>query len=1329
MGRLEDRPYAGTWKLNRRGLVQVQPDALVYINGDLTLPGCGGCERRINFQDYITSVSVDAGTDPGSLSASVSFSIPRHAGLSIFRDGNTVLRPGLELNVYFRGYFPVEGLTRNDRVAGLSLDGLPQYPYYHVFHGVVTAENHDYSGGFYTGSISANSLLHFWNYIDLSTNGAAIATRPSNSNVRVNMRGHVFTGMSPYAIIYSLYKDNSGGASAVNFALRDATNLDASVGGEPLYSAAGRYWEQRFQSKMQGLRMYGASGELFTSSQQAFLSRLSTPNILNRSGSNQVRPLLNANISSLGARQGTDPLLFGARQLGLLRRGSNGEVIGPDLEFAAQADERDGFGFNVAYLTAFLDDISTIGQVSMFETSYQSKLDIANVVKDVAGFEFYQDVDGDLVFKPPLYNLDTSSSRVYRIEPIDIISISFNSAEPEATYMKITGNHFRNINGVGPENEFGIRGLYVDYRLVAEFGWRPADEESAYYNNPRACYYAAMAKLSVLNAKTMHTCTITIPLRPEMRPGYPVYIPHIDCFYYVDSVSHSFTFGGQCTTSLSCSARRRKFFAPGSRSTEGIQSIDLSNPVLPPKPLQTEDNEGNPVMVGFPNVVMALDPDGLSPQFLYTGIANLNAEGNPRDEIRQIIRLAVSLGVIIPRRDERGRLDPERGPWAILAGENAEIPIPPLSDLTGQTQAFFRRLQTRGVARPVEGFARRDQVDIRNEVLRDTEGLDDLANLLNALDLALQGEGVSERSSRIAVLELLSNKKASFLGVVPGEYRYYSSSHPDPEMQGMREILSDSSTGTRPGQLYLVGEADSPPTGFAALEQNTPGRVPANNYVEIVENPPVSAGLNILRRAGNGSQVVPTHQIQTVSFSSHSTSNLVRRTTTRGDRFSFSVNLDALSDAITRFVNENFPAQDVDPESNPDILFGDIVSQLELNLSLQGRQYVPFQAVRLGEEGQDFQELADRFSGGDLDRIYDIALDVFSKDAATQIVDAYAAFEVFEANPDQGIDVFTEIVNNYRNDVLQFTGTFVGQLPSVSTYFERRETSRNYQSPVFPVSDELGYEVIGAFRYGRGVSIQRGANFTRLMDLDPLRFADQEALDNFVDALLGRSPARLDAAEAALIQSLDDEPLAGPAIEILESFATSGNESDRTTMLREGLRNFLASTRDSVNKLPVANAALRLADIQPEDAGASSCPCLAAEADVFLDFFAEDSVRVAASEDQDFVALALRDAAEAGQVPWKEYQDQLRGEAQPRDVAVTRNAPRLPSPSLDASLRNFQREVDRSAQRNQEARDRLQRSAGSVQGAVNQVRDPDGRRERQETGLSGTGSEFTPLDE
>ncbi len=110
---IENRPYVGTWQLGRQRVVQHTPDALVYVNGDVTVPGCPKCNGRIDIQKFLTEVSVDAGTDPGGASASFTMSLPVHHHNSFARDAQFIFRPGLEVHVYMRGYFPTKGLYKN----------------------------------------------------------------------------------------------------------------------------------------------------------------------------------------------------------------------------------------------------------------------------------------------------------------------------------------------------------------------------------------------------------------------------------------------------------------------------------------------------------------------------------------------------------------------------------------------------------------------------------------------------------------------------------------------------------------------------------------------------------------------------------------------------------------------------------------------------------------------------------------------------------------------------------------------------------------------------------------------------------------------------------------------------------------------------------------------------------------------------------------------------------------------------------------------------------------------------------------------------------------
>jgi len=912
---LEARPYVGTWRLDGQKLIQHTPDALIYLNGDTALPGCGKCSGKIDIQRFVTEVSVDAGTEPGSASASFSLSVPLHHTDSFARDAKFLLKPGLEVHVYLRGYFPVaglyshlaegrlqasegtdpitgsalapsvdlqtvipgetakkprrpdgssytpddlqraektsdpatirklretssmmeslhqyleqqgfdgvdlrvtsnggyatsghaknsahhtgtaadfyayhqvggnrqeidrttvwasirklraakvlpadtgsgmylkggqkpgskpvwsdvphmdhkgkrawiwvggnaekgrkkkawekalkpriEGLPRPDGsvatsaqnlageylgdapppkvtngmegvgdaavrtaaarktnegmvapslleeqgLAGIGIENTLAYPYYHVFHGVVTEVSHSYSGGVNTVSVNCSSMLHFWQFQNMSTNASVFGARPRNSKLKMSLVGHNFTGMHPYQIMYTLHHDMVGAAGGVGWALSSKSNQTAvsDVGQETLFSLNIKYWERRFSGRSIRLRMHGATGELFSTMAAAWLGRTSSASIMSVVGQryNEVKP------------ENATGVLGQSVAVGLMNKGKRKAIaatVQADRTRGGGADNKSKWGLNIVEMQAFVSNIGNWGQVNLFESSYESKLDVAQKVMEITGFEFYQDVDGDFVFKPPMWNMDTSGSRVYRIEDIDIIDISFSEKEPMATYMTCKGSQFKNLGGTGTENEWGVRGQYIDYRLVAQFGWRPGTYETAYFNDSKSMFFSAVNRMDVMNIG-INSASVTIPERPELRPGFPVYIPYLDCFYYCNSFAHSHAVGGTCSTSLQLVGKRAKFYAPGRRATTtartdrgALGDIDLSNTVLPERPLLVQDEDGKPRLSGFPNVVMALDPTAINPMFFVVG--NDAANMSDAATIRSLLEFGVAEKVL-----------------------------------------------------------------------------------------------------------------------------------------------------------------------------------------------------------------------------------------------------------------------------------------------------------------------------------------------------------------------------------------------------------------------------------------------------------------------------------------------------------------------------------------------------------------------------------------------------------------------------------------------------------------------------------------------------------
>ena len=835
---VEKRPYAGTWKANKKQVLRYTPDCLVFINGDTSLRSGRFARKQIDIQPFITQVSCDHGTTPGTASASLSMSIPRHIGSAIFREGNTLLTLGLEVHIYMRGYFSVPGVQKADsdyheydKIAEKLSPDLPVRPYYHCFHGVTTNVSHEYSGGFYTAGIECTGMLHFWQYMDMSTNASLFGPRPVGSNLRMSLVGHNFTGMTPFAIVYSLYKDTAGAAGAVSWSLSQSGNIQnqSRVGNTSLFQQTQKYWERRFHSHMYRLKMYGVDGTLFSSAQSAMIGRMST-NQIDAALRSRTHNVIEENMVKDGGAK--DPMRFnnlGDRNTSASFVNSlNAELGGAavrdatvetdQFQQARRLSENTTIGLAVHKLQRYVTDISTYGAINLFESSYESKLDIAIAAAEACGYEFYQDVDGDLVFKPPLYNMATKSSPTFCIKPRDVISISYAENEPEATFMTIKSEAFSNTNGMGLSGEWGVQGKFIDYKLVAKFGWRPGDADMSYFSDGRQAFWGAVARLSIVN-KSMHTATLTIPLRPELRCGYPVYIEHIDTYYYISSMSHSFQFGSACQTTLQLCARRAKFCPPGiltgdnGKVNYGEDCLAFDNPVHEPISIRAVHTNGNKVTkieeMGFPNVVMALDTENINPLTWALGIdaTDLNSPAH----LNALLRYLWAESIIVPDTNTPGfqERDPQTwttAQWADSKQTMYQGQMKPVSQtinigvLFQQVTAYAearkdaqQRLFTeRKKSNKASAKLQKEIRDLEDKLVADSFDQTiqayaaqntvqtSIFTLLTAAMEATGASGRSENMSAASILNVLGDKKAMFNNAsTPGYYRYYSSSHPN----------------------------------------------------------------------------------------------------------------------------------------------------------------------------------------------------------------------------------------------------------------------------------------------------------------------------------------------------------------------------------------------------------------------------------------------------------------------------------------------------------------------------------------------------------------------
>jgi hypothetical protein len=366
-------PFQGNYQPNVRPTIAIAPDAMVFINGETDLIGCPSCKRKFDLGKYITSIQVNLDIDSVPGSASISLSVPRHTIDDFYFNGNPVITTMMEVEIYSKGYY--------------TLEGLPQY--YPLFWGIVTEVGSSFSGGEHTVTIQCADILKWWELCRMNINPAFTGANPQLGR---SIFGNTLYGTNVYDTIFSLSNMAFGDAIVATGSLTSLIKEQAQK--ETFRTAMGdimQYWESRFTKIRSNLLLYGVNGIAIRgdSIAHAYKSGKATPG--QQTIANAVR---NANGGAAAAQLIFDPADPG--------------------------------------VTAFRTQMPQAGEVNFWQSEYQTKLEIANACKEAVGFEFYMDVTGDIVFKPPFFNLDIISNKpISWIQDIDILDWDFTDSESE----------------------------------------------------------------------------------------------------------------------------------------------------------------------------------------------------------------------------------------------------------------------------------------------------------------------------------------------------------------------------------------------------------------------------------------------------------------------------------------------------------------------------------------------------------------------------------------------------------------------------------------------------------------------------------------------------------------------------------------------------------------------------------------------------------------------------------------------------------------------------------------------------------------------------------
>lgn len=498
-----------------RGVTKLAPDALVFISGNMgtsVLTPVSGKTQNVNFQDGITTINVQNNIDPpGSSTASIEIVTPIYNEQSNYwikikgDDGRTYSTPCfvpmMEVKVWFKGRFMV--------------GGAPQY--YPAFWGFIISVDESYSGGLYRITLNCADMLHWWTYVNV-----AYKPNPASNIFFKGKQGLTafpsrYKRSNAFEIIYSLVNE----MGYENFTPPDWLAKKTSLGVifpnslvENVFGGILQYWNKRFQGQGNLLRMYGAQGNLI-------IDPKNKETVLPENPQHQEYP-------------GIDKTKGGSYSL---------------VKEGYSIDDKSLKGFEVFMQFDKMGNLDT--------AEYLSKLEIATQIKSMVEYEFFQDVNGNFIFKPPFYNLNTKNLMPYRIKAQDILSYSSTINSDEiVTSLEVQSSIHQAIRDPSFVNNVGY---HIDMDMVKRFGERFRRITVWWLSNSGVTRSAAVGHMSLLNAKAF-TGNVTIPGRPELRMGYPVFIEHKDMFYYVRSINHTFDYGGSFTTTLSLEGARNRVY-------------------------------------------------------------------------------------------------------------------------------------------------------------------------------------------------------------------------------------------------------------------------------------------------------------------------------------------------------------------------------------------------------------------------------------------------------------------------------------------------------------------------------------------------------------------------------------------------------------------------------------------------------------------------------------------------------------------------------------------------------------------------------------------------
>jgi hypothetical protein len=565
-----------------RTIVKTAPDIVVYLDGLPYLinyfiddPKTGINYTNVPFNDHVTSFSASYDTDLMVPSCSIGLQVPNYVKYLYQQPGgNNVLQTMMQVQVYCKGYY---NNTSQSTV------------YRRVFKGVVSHIGYNDNGKTLEVSIQAYGSLYMLEKMQININPSVQCSTATGSQLTIWQTNFAYS--NPYRLIADMFLL---GLNSDAFQLNNLQQQAVLAGqfGDAIRRGYIAKWQSVLVNMAKDVHIYGADWK--------------------------------DNLGQASLAKKSD--VVGAMDLDIMAAGVNRYSVAKESTDATQM-----YYANIQTYQPF----KIITEAHLFDPVIRNRLDIIREVVQMIDFEAYQDVDGKIIIKPPLYNLDvtnlgtrtnmtstqTGSNAASQNNPLTQIYQNNNpfvvyldeilteqETEDQAairrTRTTITGNVMRDFQINYPE-KLKPTVEFIDVAKLAKFGLR----EEPSYNVPwldaddKISMFAHAASETARMNRGYRTYTITIPLRPELKLGFPMFFPHKDMYGYIKSISINYQVGGAATMTVMCDTlRRRVLISTQQTGSSGYSQLKNYNPytTAPNLVLQWTKNP-NPSTAADPN--------------------------------------------------------------------------------------------------------------------------------------------------------------------------------------------------------------------------------------------------------------------------------------------------------------------------------------------------------------------------------------------------------------------------------------------------------------------------------------------------------------------------------------------------------------------------------------------------------------------------------------------------------------------------------------------------------------------------------------------------------